>query len=233
MRCVYKILNNITGQIYIGSTICFDKRKASHLSFLKRNKHPNNKLQNSYNKYGVKAFSFSVIQECEQDELVKVEQKWLTEHWSESIFNVFKTAYAVYGQNHPMFGKNHSDETKKKIKHARSSQVISHSPETRKKIGRPGKKVSKEHINKMIAARNGKAWNKGIKMKAPVTKIILPFNEVENLIFRYQGGESIESIRKKYKYSWDTIKRILVESGITTRNISQQKRIYDTISTND
>ena len=58
---IYFIINNITGQRYVGQSINFSKRKNDHLLKLKENRHINPKLQNAYNKYGLENFSFQKI----------------------------------------------------------------------------------------------------------------------------------------------------------------------------
>lgn len=39
MICVYKIINTVTGDLYIGSTNDSIKRKSSHFNKLRKNKH--------------------------------------------------------------------------------------------------------------------------------------------------------------------------------------------------
>lgn len=58
MKCyIYFIINNITNQRYVGQTTNFTRRKAEHLLKLRENRHPNIKLQNAYNKYGLDNFT--------------------------------------------------------------------------------------------------------------------------------------------------------------------------------
>lgn len=71
MKCyIYFIINNITGQRYVGQTTNFTRRKGEHFLKLKENRHPNVKLQNAYNKYGLENFS---IQKIQFDDLSKEE----------------------------------------------------------------------------------------------------------------------------------------------------------------
>jgi predicted GIY-YIG superfamily endonuclease len=56
---------------YIGLSSDLNKRKSAHLSKLKKNIHPNSRLQNVYNK-GYK-IEFEIIQECEIEDLNRLE----------------------------------------------------------------------------------------------------------------------------------------------------------------
>lgn len=58
MKCyIYKIINKVTNEKYVGQTTNFSRRISDHKQKLKANKHPNAKLQASWNKYGEKAFT--------------------------------------------------------------------------------------------------------------------------------------------------------------------------------
>lgn len=71
MKCyIYFIINNVTSQRYVGQTTNFTRRKAEHLLKLKENRHPNPKLQNAYNKYGLENFT---IQKIQFDDITKEE----------------------------------------------------------------------------------------------------------------------------------------------------------------
>lgn len=71
MKCyIYFIINQVTGEQYIGQTTNFSRRKSEHFSKLSENKHPNTKLQNAYNKYGKENF---VIEKICFDNLTKKE----------------------------------------------------------------------------------------------------------------------------------------------------------------
>ena len=56
---IYKIENTITKQCYIGQTVDYNRRKATHINRLRRNAHDNPKLQNAWIKYGEPAFEFT------------------------------------------------------------------------------------------------------------------------------------------------------------------------------
>ena len=130
---VYKIVNNVTGQCYVGQSQRAKKRLKEHFRLLKLNKHTNQKLQNSYNKYGASNFYGSIEIECEAvEDLDKIEELFLSgDAWFEEItfFNISDFAKA------PMRGKTHSEETIKKIKLGRNATTFDYkSPEYRKTL---------------------------------------------------------------------------------------------------
>ena len=82
MKCyIYKIINNITKEKYVGQTTNFSRRIFDHLSKLRLNKHPNPKLQASWNKYGEDNFSIEKIlynltkEELDNKEIEEIEKE--------------------------------------------------------------------------------------------------------------------------------------------------------------
>lgn len=232
---IYKITNIVNGKFYIGSSVNIRKRWISHKCDLNKQRHHNRHLQFSFNKHGFDCFKFEVLEQCSRELLKDTEQKYLDRIDNDKCYNIFKESYAVNGKNHPMYGRTHSKEARLKIKIARSKQVISHSLETKKKIseGNKGKHVDMNHINKMVKARNGTNWNKGLD-KENGSILILSWKKTIkingcrklSIINKYINGDSIVDLSKLEGLSWDIVKKILTESNITIRTISQQKIIY-------
>lgn len=94
-------------------------------------------------------------------------------------------------------GRILSEETKNKIREKRKQQVISHSLETRKKISyaQKGKKLSKEHIEHIRAARIGVALN--VKRSIEYNGKMYYLNE---LSAKY--GIKRLTLRNRLKYGW-------------------------------
>jgi len=57
---IYRIVNKATNECYVGQSQRVKKRLREHFRLLSSNKHPNPRLQNSYNKYGSDSFSGDV-----------------------------------------------------------------------------------------------------------------------------------------------------------------------------
>jgi group I intron endonuclease len=79
---IYKIINKINGKYYVGSSkniIGNFGRWYKHKYYLNKNKHPNSHLQNSWNEYGENNFEWTIVELCEESDLLKIEQKYLDE----------------------------------------------------------------------------------------------------------------------------------------------------------
>ena len=100
---------------YIGSAISLRKRKNEHFSDLRLNKHPNQKLQNAFNKYGESSFKFAILTKCDAEELISKEQLYLD--MLDPYYNICKIAGS-------RFGAILSNKTKMKISESRSLSLI-------------------------------------------------------------------------------------------------------------
>lgn len=90
---IYKIVNTVNGNFYIGSSSNIRKRKEKHFRYLRNDEHENKHLQNAFNKYGESVFIFEVIKYVEQSHLLEQEQLFLNEHFGKPYFyNICGTA---------------------------------------------------------------------------------------------------------------------------------------------
>lgn len=74
---IYMIKNKKTGQMYIGQSKHIKRRWVDHKYELVRGIHANTFLQNSWNKYGEDNFSFSIIEEVNENKLNEQEKYWI------------------------------------------------------------------------------------------------------------------------------------------------------------
>jgi len=113
---------------YIGSAAKNNKKKyndigflqrwRNHLSTLKRNIHFNPILQRSVNKYDIENLRFKIIEFCEPEECITVENKWLQYYIkNHNVYNINKI--------HPSkLGYITSEETKRKISKSRVKKEV-------------------------------------------------------------------------------------------------------------
>lgn len=115
---IYAIVNKANNKMYIGQSINLDARKSEHFGALKRNKHYNDHLQKSFNKYGESAFDFIVIERCDIALLNEMESEYIKK---------FNTMNKNAGYNlRSGGGVNYlSEVSKKKISETRKERIAS------------------------------------------------------------------------------------------------------------
>lgn len=106
---IYKIENTINHKVYIGQSVDIEMRWNEHLYALTRNLHENHHLQSSWNKYGAKAFTFSIIEECELSHLTDREQYYIDLYGGINSDNNYNNRDAGYKGNL-------SESTKQKLR---------------------------------------------------------------------------------------------------------------------
>jgi len=74
---IYCILNKSNNKVYIGQSKDCNKRLINHKTRLKNNKHSNEHLQSAFNKYGLENFTYSIIEECNQESIDEREIYWI------------------------------------------------------------------------------------------------------------------------------------------------------------
>ena len=77
ISAVYKIINTITGDFYVGSSNNVKNRWKEHKYPSTWNQHPNNLMYLDMQKYGVDKFEFQILAEVETEELKEVEQQFI------------------------------------------------------------------------------------------------------------------------------------------------------------
>jgi group I intron endonuclease len=74
---IYRIKNLVNGKCYYGSSKQIEKRFDRHKRELKNNIHINRVLQRAWDKYGENNFIFEIVEECNINVLLEIEQKYL------------------------------------------------------------------------------------------------------------------------------------------------------------
>lgn len=87
---VYAIINNTTGDCYVGSSIDINRRFRDHTRELGKGKHHSWELQRAVDILGIDNFSFRVLEFCVYDSLLPTEQKFIDE--LKPIYNITRVA---------------------------------------------------------------------------------------------------------------------------------------------
>jgi len=155
---IYKTTNLINGKFYVGQDI---KDNPKYFG-------SGTALILAIKKYGKKNFKKEILEYCSNEVYMDEREifwiKKLNATNRKIAYNICeggRTYRAMKGENHPMFGKKHSEETKKIIREKRKLQKMS---EEQKEILRqkwlgdenPGKNKSKETIAKISKSKKGK-----------------------------------------------------------------------------
>jgi group I intron endonuclease len=138
---IYHILNSQNGKFYVGSAKNLRERIGRHY----KGKRSNLPLQKAFNKYGKESFTvgIEVWDSLSSKDLLEIEQWYLDIYYSncwEGTYNISPIAgggnirsywdedkqrefrQKISGENHPMFGKKHSSESKQKMSESRKGE---------------------------------------------------------------------------------------------------------------
>jgi group I intron endonuclease len=147
---VYKITNIVNDKCYIGSSKNIKKRWYEHKRRLRKGIHHSQYLQKSFNKYGENNFVFEMLDYCEPDELLVIEQQY---------FDEIKPEYIILKIAGRVDGYRHTEETKARLREISKNQKRKPcSDETKIKISEAnkGKIFTDEHKEKLSKAHLGK-----------------------------------------------------------------------------
>lgn len=102
---VYKITRVGTNDCYVGQAINISKRWVTHRQDFKNGRHASRFMQRVFDKHGLEAFRFEVLEEVNADKLDVTETKWI-----KRLKPVYNSAPVVGS----CLGYKHSEETKDK-----------------------------------------------------------------------------------------------------------------------
>ena len=74
---IYRIRNLVNGKCYYGSSKNIEKRWKTHKNQLRKKTHINSILRNAWEKYGEDNFIFELVEECDKEMLIELEQHYL------------------------------------------------------------------------------------------------------------------------------------------------------------
>jgi group I intron endonuclease len=128
---IYKIVNKPASLCYVGQSQRVKKRIAEHFRLLRLGKHPNQRLQNAFNKHGEGSFEWFLEAVCEDlADLDVIENALISGEavFTEKVFyNIAPFAKA------PMRGKSHSEEVRERISKGRQASDFDYGSEEYRK----------------------------------------------------------------------------------------------------
>ena len=137
---VYEIVNTITGDFYIGSSIDLERRKQHHFYESYWKYEPNKPLYKDMKQYGKNSFLFKPIWLCDPSELKKYEQIAIDKY--KPKYNV-KAAYARMTKKEYM--KQYRKENADKIRQQQKEYMKQYRKENADKIRQQQKEYIKQY----------------------------------------------------------------------------------------
>jgi group I intron endonuclease len=176
IRGIYGIKCCLNEKLYVGFSKDIYSRWVKHKSELRRNRHTNDYLQNSWNLYGEESFKFIIIEKCNDQDDIKSKEIYYI-----ALFDTLRPRgfNLTSGGEGPL---NPSEETL-----------------LRKSKARKGKKHTEETKKMLSELRMGTpSWNKGKKFSDETKERI----SVARKGLKIKGSSSIYIGVRKGKYSW-------------------------------
>lgn len=222
---VYKIMCMQNNRMYIGQTKNYRKRINNHKYHLKNMDHDNVYLQEDYNKYGLRSFTFEIIDICEErQQAIEKETYWINYYGGINCKNLYNCK-DMYHNNNTM--KNKLKQTaKNNPNYGMRNKVVTlqhrkRLSESRKMLIKDGKivpwnkgkrglyKTSEETKYKISKAIKGRKHTKETRQKISNSLKGKKFTEehkkhikesCKNRVYKKKySQEQVEMFRKKYK----------------------------------
>ncbi len=160
---IYKFV--CANYVYVGSSCNMYVRYNAHLVRLRAGKHYNNIFNRLFAKYGEGSLTFSILEFCVKELLIEREQYWLDYYRGLNAEKIMNLTEVV---NAPMYGKTHTEETKRKISENRTvvhltddwkRKISEGNKGTRGSVGRVTSIETKKKLSNAMLGKNAKTFS--------------------------------------------------------------------------
>lgn len=213
---VYKITHIGSGKSYIGISKNIYHRWVQHKSWV-NTKNRRSAIYAAMQKYGIDAFSWQVIEECDVNSLEARERHWIV------VFDTFNNGYNLTGGGE--YNKEYSAETRKRMSEAQTGKKQSkdliekrvvkgeshwtygkpRSEETKEKIRKTltGKKQDPAVTAKISSSNTGKKMSPEAIEKSRIARTGMKFTDQakKNLSEAHKGNKASEETKRKMSES--------------------------------
>ena len=213
---VYKITHIGSGKSYIGISKNIHRRWIQHKSWV-NTKNRRSAIYAAMQKYGIDAFTWQVLEQCDVDSLEERERHWI------AVFDTFHNGYNLTAGGE--YNKEFSAETKKRMSEAQTGKKqsketidkriprgenhyrygVSVSEETKKKIRKAltGRKQDPAVSAKIAKSNTGKKMSPEAIEKSRIARTGIKFTEQakKNISEAHKGNKASEETKRKMSES--------------------------------
>ena len=190
---VYLFINNITKDVYVGSSINLTSRMVSYYYYTNSDKQSKLVIIRAMKKYGLDNFSLGIMEFCEKSDCITLEQKWI--NYYKPRYNVLPVAGNSLGYKHSSQVIDKLKEMFSKEKHPKYSYITS--SETKDAISEGIKNfyLENSHPSKGLKGKLSPQYGIG-------GKLVFCYNKTgKEIIF-----PSINAAKQHFKVRWSLIK---------------------------
>ena len=181
---IYAIVNNVTRDMYVGSSVGVKRRWSAHRNLLAKKCHYNSRLQRAHDKYGANAFDWEIVQFVDdKTQLIAREQFWM---------NFFAPVYNGRPVANSPLGTKASIETRAKMSVAAKKRGFSEEHKRNISLAKKGVcTISEEQKKRLSVLNTGKVYSAETRAKVSVAST-----------GRYHTDEAKQKISVAAKARW-------------------------------
>jgi len=187
---IYIIRNTLNDKVYIGQTSNLLKRWNSHKYLLRKNKHGNIHLQNSWNKNGESVFVYSVLENCAIDIINEREVYWINNFGGVECDKIFNLSAGGLG------GGKRATEVCKKISAWQTGRKLSPSHVESLRRVATGRNHTENHKQYLSQLYKGRPLTEETKLKISESKKGIKFSEEVKFKLKNRGNVAVIQFSK-------------------------------------
>lgn len=227
---IYAIRHTTSGKVYVGSAVRVLTRWSQHRSLLNNGKHHSRHLQSAWNKHGIDAFEF-IILELVSDVAMLIDRE--NAHIARLCSADPSRGYNLRKDAGSQLGMRHSDSAKKKMSDAHKGKTKTPEHQAAINASLTGRTLSDEHRVKIATNQTGRIASEETRKKmreSQAAKVLSPESHKRmaeanvGRKFTEEHRQRIAAANRRRVLSTETKAKI---SAARKRNEEMKKTLHD------